>query len=170
MTTPKAPWLKYFGDIPATLEYPQGSMYEAIKNGCENNINNNGGFKNTAYVFQGKKTNFREFFNKIDTTAKAFKAIGIGKGDKVTICMPNAPQGVDAFYALNRISAVPAMIHPLSAEGEIKFYVTNSNSKAVLVLDMFYEKVLRALEDVEYPVKVIVARIQDALPFPLNML
>ncbi len=170
MTTPKAPWLKYFGDIPATLEYPQGSMYEAIKNGCENNINNNGGFKNTAYVFQGKKTNYREFFNKIDTTAKAFKAIGIGKGDKVTICMPNAPQGVDAFYALNRISAVPAMIHPLSAEGEIKFYVTNSNSKAVLVLDMFYEKVLRALEDVEYPVKVIVARIQDALPFPLNML
>ncbi|MBR7072156.1 MAG: AMP-binding protein [Eubacterium sp.] len=170
MTKPKAPWLKYFGDIPATLEYPQGSMYEAIKNGCENNINNNGGFKNTAYVFQGKKTNFREFFNKIDTTAKAFKAIGIGKGDKVTICMPNAPQGVDAFYALNRISAVPAMIHPLSAEGEIKFYVTNSNSKAVVVLDMFYEKVLRALEDVEYPVKVIVARIQDALPFPLNML
>ncbi|MBR6392025.1 MAG: AMP-binding protein [Eubacterium sp.] len=170
MTTPKAPWLKYFGDIPATLEYPQGSMYEAIKNGCENNINNNGGFKNTAYVFQGKKTNYHEFFNKIDTTAKAFKAIGIGKGDKVTICMPNAPQGVDAFYALNRISAVPAMIHPLSAEGEIKFYVTNSNSKAVLVLDMFYEKVLRALEDVEYPVKVIVARIQDALPFPLNML
>ena len=131
MTTPKAPWLKYFGDIPATLEYPQGSMYEAIKNGCENNINNNGGFKNTAYVFQGKKTNYHEFFNKIDTTAKAFKAIGIGKGDKVTICMPNAPQGVDAFYALNRISAVPAMIHPLSAEGEIKFYVTNSNSKAV---------------------------------------
>ena len=170
MNKPNAPWLKFYGDIPESIDYPQGSMYEAIKLACDNNLNNNGGYKNTAYVFQGKKTSYKEFFRNIDTVARAFKAIGIGKGDKVTICMPNAPQGVDAFYALNRISAVPAMIHPLSAEGEINFYVTNSNSKAIVVLDMFYEKVLRALEGVDYPVKVIVARIKDALPFPLNML
>ena len=52
---------------------------------------------------------------KIDRTAKAYKALGIKEGETVTICMPNAPQGVDSFYALNRIGAVPAMIHPLSA-------------------------------------------------------
>ena len=170
MNKPNAPWLKFYGDIPESIDYPQGSMYEAIKLACDNNLNNNGGYKNTAYVFQGKKTSYKEFFRNIDTVARAFKAIGIGKGDKVTICMPNAPQGVDAFYALNRISAFTSMIHPLSAEGEINFYVTNSKSKAIVVLDMFYEKVLRALEGVDYPVKVIVARIKDALPFPLNML
>ena len=166
---PKAPWLKYFGDIPETLQYPEGSMYEAIKYAADTHLNGNC-YKNPAYEFQGKKTFYNEFFKKIDKTAKAFKAIGINEGDKVTICMPNAPQGVDAFYALNRISAVPAMIHPLSAAGEIAFYVSHSKSKAVLVLDMFYEKVLEALKDVDYPVKVIVARIQDELPFPLNML
>jgi long-chain acyl-CoA synthetase len=62
------------------------------------------------------------------------------------------------------------MIHPLSAPGEIKFYVTHSKSKAILVLDMFYEKVKEALKDVGYPVKIIVARIKDELPFPLNLL
>ena len=50
-------------------------------------------------------------------------ALGIQKGDRVTICMPNCPQAVDSFYALNRIGAVSNMIHPLSAAGEIKFYL-----------------------------------------------
>ena len=122
MTKPKAPWLKYYGDIPETLEYPQGSMYEAIKFAYDTHLNGNG-YTNCAYTFQGKKTYYPEFFKKIDNIAKSFKAIGIEEGDKVTICMPNAPQGIDSFYALNRISAVPAMIHPLSAPGEIKFYV-----------------------------------------------
>lgn len=84
--------------------------------------------------------------------------------------MPNTPQGIDTFYSLNRIGAIPAMIHPLSAEGEIAFYINTTNSKAILVIDLFYEKVLRALKDVKHPVKVIVAHIKDELPFPLNML
>ena len=166
--TPKAPWFKYFGDMPRTLEYPEGSMYEAVRHAYDTHMHGNG--KNYAYIFQGKKTFYPEFFKKIDTVAKAFNAIGVGEGDKVTICMPNAPQGIDSFYALNRIGAVPAMIHPLSAPGEIKFYVTHSESKAVLVLDMFYEKVIDALKDVDYEVKIIVAHIKDELPFPLNML
>lgn len=81
--------------------------------------------------------------------------------------MPNAPQGVDSFYALNRIGAVPAMIHPLSAAGEITFYLKDTDSKAILVLDMFYEKVEQAVKDLGRPVKIIVARIQDELKFPL---
>ncbi len=167
--TPKAPWLKFYGDMPHTIDYPEGSMYQAVELAYKEHLHGNA-YNNPAYIFQGKKTGYKEFFKKIDRVAKAFCAIGIEEGDKVTICMPNAPQGIDAFYALNRIGAVPAMIHPLSAAGEITFYITNSHSKAILVLDMFYEKVLEALKNVDYPVKVIVARIQDELPFPLNLL
>ncbi|MBO5494088.1 MAG: AMP-binding protein [Eubacterium sp.] len=168
MNKPKAPWVKFYKGIPETIEYPEGSMYEAIKFAADTHIYNNG-YK-AAYVFQGKETSYPQFFAKVDRIAKAFMALGIEKGDRVTICMPNAPQGIDAFYALNRIGAVPAMIHPLSAAGEITFYVKHSQSKVVLVLDMFYEKVLEALKEVDEPVKVIVARIKDELPFPLNML
>lgn len=170
MNQPNAPWLKFYGDkIPETIEYPQGSMYEAVKYAYENHLYGNA-YSNAAYEFQGKKTSYKQFFSKIDKVAKAFTAIGIEKGDTVTVCMPNAPQGIDSFYALNRIGAVPAMIHPLSAAGEINFYVTHTKSKAILVLDMFYEKVADALKSVDYPVKIIVARIKDELPFPLNLL
>ncbi len=166
MNTPKAPWLKYFGDMPAHLDYPKGSMYEAVKESAKTKKKMN----SVAYEFQGKKTNYKQFFNKIETLGKAYKSIGINEGDMVTVCMPNTPQGVDTFYALNRIGAVPAMIHPLSAVGEIAFYINKTQSKAVLVLDLFYEKVLEALKQVNYPVKVVVAHIKDELPFPLNML
>ena len=164
--TPKAPWLKYFGNIPEHLVYPQGSMYEAIKD----NVNQLNKINSVAYEFQGKKTTYKTFFEKIETLGKAYRNIGICEGDCVTVCMPNTPQGIDTFYSLNRIGAIPAMIHPLSAEGEIAFYINTTNSKAILVIDLFYEKVLRALKDVKHPVKVIVAHIKDELPFPLNML
>lgn len=166
MSKPNAPWMKYYEGLPETLDYPQGSMYEAIRD----YVNAHNKLERNAYEFQGKGTPYKVFFEKLDTVAKAYKAIGIEKGDRVTVCMPNAPQGIDTFYALNRIGAIPAMIHPLSAVGEITFYIKNSKSKAVLVLDMFYEKVLEALKDVDHDVKVIVARIKDELPFPLNLL
>lgn len=166
MNTPKAPWLKYFGDMPAHLDYPKGSMYEAVRESAITKKKMN----SVAYEFQGKKTNYKQFLNKIEVLGKAYKSIGIDEGDIVTVCMPNTPQGVDTFYALNRIGAVPAMIHPLSAVGEIAFYINTTQSKAVLVVDLFYEKVLEALKQVKHPVKVVVAHIKDELPFPLNML
>ena len=166
MNTPKAPWLKHFGDMPAHLDYPKGSMYEAVRESAITKKKMN----SVAYEFQGKKTNYKQFLNKIEVLGKAYKSIGIDEGDMVTVCMPNTPQGVDTFYALNRIGAVPAMIHPLSAVGEIAFYINTTQSKAVLVVDLFYEKVLEALKQVKHPVKVVVAHIKDELPFPLNML
>ena len=166
MNKPNAPWMKYYEGLPETLDYPDGSMYEAIKT----YVTKNNKLERNAYEFQGKSTTYNQFLKKLDIVAKAYSAIGIGYGDKVTVCMPNTPQGVDTFYALNRIGAVPAMIHPLSAVGEITFYINNSNSKAILVLDMFYEKVLEALKEVDHEVKVVVAHIKDELPFPLNLL
>lgn len=165
MNTPNAPW-RSIAKYPEHLEYPQGSMYEAVVDSAKakNKMNS------VAYEFQGKKTTYNTFFKKIDAIAKAYQHIGINHGDTVTVCMPNTPQGVDTFYALNRIGAVPAMIHPLSAVGEIAFYINTAQSKAVLVVDLFYEKVLEALEQVDHPVKVIVAHVKDELPFPLNML
>ena len=152
--------------MPAHLDYPKGSMYEAVRESAITKKKMN----SVAYEFQGKKTNYKHFLNKIEVLGKAYKSIGIDEGDMVTVCMPNTPQGVDTFYALNRIGAVPAMIHPLSAVGEIAFYINSTHSKAVLVVDLFYEKVLEALKQVKHPVKVVVAHIKDELPFPLNML
>ena len=84
--------------------------------------------------------------------------------------MANTPQALDCFYALNRIGAIPNMIHPLSAAKEIAFYLNFSHSKAILTLDQFYEKVESILPELENPTEILIARIQEELPFPLSAL
>ena len=154
-----APWLRYYDTTPAYLDYPKKTVYEMVQAAADKYP------KNVAYEFMGKKTTFAEFMERIDRTAKAYLAMGIGRGDRVTICMPNCPQALDSFYALNRIGAVSNMIHPLSAASEIKFYLDFSRSKAILTLDQFYGKVAGILPELENQDTVLlIARIVDELP------
>lgn len=139
------------------LHYPEKTMYQLVKEAADRLPND------IAYDFMGAKTSYSRIIEKIKQTAKAFLRLGISQGDIVTICMPNTPQAVDSLYALNRIGAVASFIHPLSAEKEIAYYLNLSQSKAIVVPDLFYENVVNALADVKHEVKVIVARIQDEL-------
>jgi long-chain acyl-CoA synthetase len=159
-----APWTKYYGNTPANLNYPHKTMFELLAATAKQYPDN------TAYVFMGKKTSYTEFMKRIDAAAKGLYEMGIRKGDKVTICMANTPQALDCFYALNRIGAIPNMIHPLSAAKEIAFYLNFSKSKAILTLDQFYYKVEEILPELENPTEILIAKVVDELPFPLNML
>ena len=159
-----APWRKYYGATPASLEYPHKTMYEMIASAAKRKPDH------VAYIFMGKKTTYPEFMKRIDAAAKGLYKMGIRKGDKVTICMANTPQALDCFYALNRIGAIPNMIHPLSAAQEIAFYLNFSKSKAILTLDQFYEKVASIQPQLENPTKILIAKVADELPIPLNVL
>ena len=159
-----APWRKYYGATPASLEYPHKTMYEMIASAAKRKPDH------VAYIFMGKKTTYPEFMKRIDAAAKGLYKMGIRKGDKVTICMANTPQALDCFYALNRIGAIPNMIHPLSAAQEIAFYLNFSRSKAILTLDQFYEKVVSIQPQLENPTKILIAKVADELPIPLNVL
>ncbi len=149
---------------PQVHPYPETTMFgavEAAKNKYPNAI---------AYDFQGKLTTYTKFVSLIESAAKGLMKQGIKKGDRVTICMPNTPQGVICLYALNRIGAVANMVHPLSAQKNITFYLDFSQSKMILTMDMFYEKVKSAVDESETKARIIVARIQDELPTPLNII
>ena len=159
-----SPWLKYYGSAPASLDYPHLTMYQLVAQAAKRKPNN------TAYVFMGKKTSYQEFMQRIEAAAKGLYKMGIRKGDRVTICMANTPQALDCFYALNRIGAVPNMIHPLSAAQEIAFYLNFSKSKAILTLDQFYYKVAEILPQLETPCKILIAKVADELPAPLSLL
>ena len=159
-----APWTAFYGSTPPSLTYPDKTMYGMVCDAASAYPNN------VAYIFQGKKTSYAAFLKRIDTAARGLTAMGIGPGDRVTVCMPNTPQALDCFYALNRIGAIPKMIHPLSAAKEIEFYLNFSSSKAILTLDQFYDKVASTLPNLQKPVTVLVAKIADELPFPLNLL
>lgn len=140
------------------LHYPEKTMFQLVKEASERLPDD------TAYNFEGKKTSYSDMIDKIEAVAKAFVNLGIKRNDVVTLCLPNIPQTVDSLYALNRIGAVTSFIHPLSAVGEISYYLNLSESKAIVVPDLFYENVMSALKNVNHSVKVIVARIQDELP------
>ena len=159
-----APWRAFYGNTPATLNYPHKTMYEMVASAARKYPGS------TAYVFMGKETKYSAFLQRIDAAAKGLYNMGIRRGDKVTICMANTPQALDCFYALNRIGAIPNMIHPLSAAKEIAFYLNFSKSKAILTLAQFYDKVASIRDELEQPTTILIARIADELPMPLNIL
>ena len=122
-----------------------------------------------AYEFMGAKTTYKQLAKRLDRTARALYAIGIRKGDRVTICMPNMPQAVDTFYALNKLGAIANMVHPLSAPAEIAFYLRDADSRIILTLDQFAEKVVTAAGQLKEQVTILVAQPVDELKFVMKI-
>ena len=112
----KKPWSKYYDNLPTDIKYFEGSLYDAIYESALKYQNN------TAIEYANLQITYKQLIRRINKCAKALKMLGIKKGDKVTICMPNTPEEVSMFYAINMVGAVANMIHPLSSEKEIEYY------------------------------------------------
>jgi len=154
----KTPWAKYYKKEDLKLKVPDISMYEALKEGVLKYESR------TAINYFGKKLSYREFLNLIDKAALAFRSQGVRRGDIVTICMPNTPEAMIAFYAINKIGAISNMIHPLSGEVEIKEYLTSTNSVMLVMIDVCYDKVKNIIKDTSV-YKTIVVSARDSMPF-----
>ena len=159
--TVKTPWKDYLGDVPMHLEYFDGSMFEAVENVARKYPNA------VAFDFMGKSTTYRSLVHEIENCAKALKTIGVREGDKVTIAMPNCPQAIYMFYAVNLVGGIANMIHPLSAEKEIEFYLNESESVTAITLDQFYHKFERIRENTKV-INIIIASVKDALSKPIR--
>ncbi len=157
----KAPWLDNYGNVPPTLEYFEGTMYDAVDIIAKRYP------QYIVYDFMGRKTTYKSFLKSVERCARALRAIGIRAGDRVTICMPNCPQTVIMFYAVNVVGAVANMIHPLSSENEIEFYIRESKSILAITLDQFYHKFEAIRQNVELS-NVIIASIKDELSQPIK--
>ena len=160
-TAVKTPWAGHTGEIPLFLQYFEGSMFDKVAEIAERYPNN------VAFDFMGKSTTYREMIAEIEKCAKALKTIGVRENDKVTIAMPNCPQAIYMFYAVNLVGAVANMIHPLSAEKEIEFYLNESESVTAITLDQFYHKFEKIRENTRV-VNIIIASVKDALSKPVK--
>ena len=159
--TAKMPWKDYVGEVPLYLDYFDGSMFEAVAKIAEAYPNN------IAFDFMGKSTTYKELVREIERCAKALKTIGVRENDKVTIAMPNCPQAIYMFYAVNLIGGIANMIHPLSAEKEIEFYLNESESVTAITLDQFYNKFENIRQNTKV-VNIIIASVKDALSRPIR--
>ena len=157
----KAPWKNHLGEVPFTLDYFDGSMFEAVEKIAEKYPNN------VAFDFMGRSTTYKALVREVEDCAKALRTIGVREGDKVTIAMPNCPQAIQMFYAVNLIGGICNMIHPLSAEKEIEFYLNESESVTAITLDQFYNKFENIRQNTKV-VNIVIASIKDELSKPVK--
>ena len=150
------PWLKFYQHVPHTINYPRVTMYEALKQTADKNPDA------IAYDFFGYTSTYRKFMSEIDHCADALAALGLKKGEKITISMPTSPQGIICFYAANKLGAVSSMIHPLSTVKEIEFYLNVAQSRFALTLDVFYDK-FKDVKNTTPLETLILTRIPDYL-------
>lgn len=151
------PWLNYYSREERKINYTNKTIYDYLVE-C---VGNDTDF--IALNYFGTRMSFGEMFDKIDIAAKAFRSMGVKEKDVVTVCLPNTPEALICFYAINKIGAVADMIHPLSGGNEIKYYLQESKSRVLVLVDFAYEKVKDQLEDTLVH-KTIMVSPKDSMP------
>lgn len=154
------PWLEFYEEenIPSNIEYPDCSMVDMVIQSAEKWPDN------VAYTYYGHRVTYKNFVKKIEKAARALKNYGVKEGDRVTICMPNTPEGITMVYAVNMVGAVCNMVHPLSSEKELEYYIKVADSKYVLVIDAVFDKIYK-LRDTAQLERIIVVRPSAGLGF-----
>ncbi|MBE5820798.1 MAG: long-chain fatty acid--CoA ligase [Clostridiales bacterium] len=158
----KTPWYDFYDGVKPHLEYPDISIYNMLEDSMKNREDY------ISYNYYGTKKTYKEFIAQIDKCARALKSLGIKATERVSICMPNTPEAIIAFYAINKIGAVANMIHPLSAENEIKYFLNISKSKYVIAIDIAFNKINHIANDTNLK-KCIVVSAKNSMPMYLKI-
>lgn len=117
----------------------------------------------------GKKITYESLLKSAYRFANALLRLGIRKGDRIAVMLPNCPQGVIAYYGTLLTGAVAVMTNPLYVPREIEHQLTDAGVRLIVTMDALVDRVNKAME--KHPLEyIIVTGIQDYLPFPKNML
>ncbi len=152
------PWMKYYSEEALQSVLPEMTAYEYVYDCNKERLDY------VALNYFGNKITFKDFFNRIEQCAKCFAAFGVGEGDIVTICMPSTVETIVAIYALNRLGAIPDMLDPRSNKNQLKFYLTESESKLLLLYDACYPKVKDFIAETKVT-QVILLSVTQSLPY-----
>ena len=155
--TEKHLWDKFYPKDKRSIEVPNMSLYEFIYSENKNRLNN------IALNYFNKKTTFSELFSQIDLCARAMRSQGIRPGDVVSVCMANTPEAVISFYAISKIGAIANMIHPLSAEEEIKKSLIDTKSVMLIAMNLTYKNIKNIIEDTGV-YKTVIVSARDSMP------
>lgn len=151
------PWLKYYTEKAATKELPKKTFYRYAKDNNEYNKGMN------AIKYYGFKMTYKKFFDMVDRAANSFAALGVKKGDIVTICSPTFPETIISNYALNKIGAVANNIDPRTNAKRIEENLNKVNSKYLIALDIAFPKINSIIRNTN--VKMVVCNsYTDSVP------
>jgi long-chain acyl-CoA synthetase len=149
----KRPWLNNY-PVRWNLDYPEVSLYEFLKKQtaeCKNLI---------AMIFQSDGISFDEMHDKINRFASALIDLGINKGDRVAIIMPNCPDYIYAYYACMKIGAIEVQVDPLFKPAETELVIRDCEPKIVIVADLVIENILAIRDKLSFD-HLIISRLSD---------
>ncbi|MDR1833113.1 MAG: AMP-binding protein [Propionibacteriaceae bacterium] len=153
------PWTRFYPDISEAVDVPDKTMYELLANTAATYPDK------TALVYLGRRISFKALLREIDRCAAALAGQGLRAGDSVLLSMPNVPNTIILFYAVNRLGARAVMTHPLSSPTELRHYLNTANARWAVTLDMFYWRLAEILPDTLCE-KVLIAKVSDYLTNP----
>ena len=158
-------WLaSYPPGVPETYDYPLVPLTRFLDDAAQD-------FPHTEAVeFLGYSLTYRELRDQVDRLATALHQLGVCKGDRVGIVLPNCPQHVVAVFAILRLGAVVAENNPLYTESELEHQINDAGCTVLIVLDPVYQRIAKLKGKLPAVRHVISTGIQDALPFPKNLL
>lgn len=151
------PWDQYYEEGKNYVDVPDCSIYQYFERTCYAHE------EAIALNYFGTKFTFKDLLEKIDICARALKSHGVRKNDVVTICMPNTPEAVISFYAINKIGAIANIIHPLSSQEEIKNSILQTKSVLVIAINLSYATLESIIDETDV-YKVVIVSPKDSMP------
>jgi long-chain acyl-CoA synthetase len=158
------PWLaQYPSEIPATIDIEGIPVQEYLIRTAKDFP------EKTAIHFMGKEMSYRQLYESANKVAAYLQSLGIVKGDRVAIMLPNMPAGVISYFGVLIAGGIVVQTNPLYTERELEYQMKDSGAKALIALDLLYPRVskIKPQTNLEH---IIVTAIKDFLPFPKNLI
>jgi long-chain acyl-CoA synthetase len=157
-------WHKaYAENVPPTINYDTLTLSQVLDRTAQRYP------ETIALVMMGKTITYRQLNELVNRFATALADLGIQKGDKVALILPNMPQVIIAAYAVFRLGAAVVMNNPLYTENELAHQLNDSESKMAICMDLLVPRFLNLKKKTGIET-IISCHIRDYLPFPKKQL
>lgn len=160
----QAPWYEHYpSEVPQTYPYPKHNLAAFLVASAERFPDR------TALRFMGKTITYAELLGSAYRFAGVLGKLGIRRGERVAIMLPNCPQLVVAYFGTLLAGGVVVMTNPLYVQREISHQLKDSGAAVILTLDLLFRRVRDAAQELP-DLQMIVTSIKDGLPFPKSWL
>lgn len=158
------PWLQHYEkSVPHRIDYPDISLCQLLEHSAQKHPGS------IATVFFGAKLTYRQLDDAVNAFSAALASLGIKKGDRVALLLPNCPQVLIAYYGTLKAGAIVVPTNPLYVESELQHQFNDAEVQTVVTLTRFYPLVKRVQPKTAIR-NIIVANIKDYFPPALRFL
>lgn len=157
-------WLKHYPkEVPPRISYDEKPLHQFLIDSAK--IYN----EKKALHFMGKEMSYTELYDEAKKFAHYTQSLGLKKGDRVAIMLPNSPQAVISYYGTLLAGGIVVQTNPLYTERELEFQLKDSGATFIVSLDILLPRItnVKANTSLEH---TIVTGMKDYLPFPKNLI